>query len=62
MSTGFAVTAFVAMFLNVMLPMEIEDNDAVDPEEPEPSREANTTHTSVDDGKDAPLADEKRSV
>lgn len=33
MSTGFAVTAIVAMILNLTLPEELEDNEAVDPEE-----------------------------
>jgi hypothetical protein len=35
MSTGFAVTAIIAMMLNLTLPEELEDNEAVDPEESE---------------------------
>jgi hypothetical protein len=35
MSTGFAVTALLAMILNLALPEELEDNDAIDPEETE---------------------------
>lgn len=35
MSTGFAVTAIVAMMLNLTLPEELEDNEAVAPEEGE---------------------------
>ena len=42
METGFAVTAFLALFLNLMLPEEIEDEET-------PELTANTVDEARDD-------------
>lgn len=41
METGFAITAFLAMFLNLILPEEVEENDEV------PIESSNNSNTQV---------------
>lgn len=55
MATGFAVTALVSMALNMTLPEELEDNEAVDPEESE-----NSFHSGASIGGKAGPSEEKR--